>query len=108
LRAAVTNRNTAALKKPSHTLHHFQVRNELVELEDKSLRKALDNKMKHKKKHKKKGKVLPLQTDKEYWGGAAFYSPRKFNDARCRQRQMEQEEEEKQLQKATDKQLKEA
>jgi hypothetical protein len=102
-RAAVTNRDTAASKKLSHTLHHFQVRNELVELENKSLRKALDDKKKH-----KKGKVLPLQTDKEYWGGATFYSPRKFNDAQHRQRQMEQEEEKKRLQKATNKQLKEA
>jgi hypothetical protein len=103
-RAAVTNRDTAALKKLSHTLHHSQVQNELVELENKGLRKALDDK----KKHKKKGKVLSLQTDKEYWSGATFYSPRKFNNAQHRQRQMEQEEEEKQLQKATDKQLKEA
>ncbi|KAI1665809.1 hypothetical protein Ptr902_10254 [Pyrenophora tritici-repentis] len=103
-RAAVTNRDTAASKKLSHTLHHFQVRNELVEYENKGLREALVDK----KKHKKKGKVLPLQTNEEYWGGAAFYSPRKFNDARRRQRQMEQEEEEKRLQKATNKQLKEA
>jgi hypothetical protein len=103
-RAAVTNRDTAVSKKLSHTLHHFQVQNELVKLENKGLRKALDDK----KKHKKKGKVLSLQTDKEYWSGATFYSPRKFNNAQHRQRQMEQEEEEKQLQKATDKQLKEA
>ena len=67
-RAAVTNRDTAASKKLSRTLYHFQVQNELVEYKNKGLREALVDK----KKHKKKGKVLPLQTDKEYWGGAAF------------------------------------
>ena len=88
----------------SYTLHHFSVRNGLVEAENKGLREALVDK----KKHKKKGKVLPLEKLDEYNGGAMFYSPSRFQDAWRRHRDAERAEQEKQLQKASDKQLKDA
>jgi hypothetical protein len=85
-------------------LHHFQVRNELLEYKNKGLRHALVNK----KMHKKKGKLLPLELDKDWHGSAVFWSPHRMDKAAERLAQKEQEEEAEKLQKATNKELREA
>jgi len=100
----VTKKDTLEAKKLSHLLYQFQVQNELLRYENKGLRQALVDK----KKHKKKGKALPLETDEDWHGGVVFWSPKKVREAARRQKQTEQEEEEKRLQKASEKDLKEA
>jgi hypothetical protein len=52
----------------SEKLHHYQVDNELLYMENQGLHNAVTTK----KKHKKKGRVLDLQQHEEYWGGAVF------------------------------------
>ena len=69
------------VKKLSAPLHHLQVQNELLRHENDGLREALS----HKQRHKGKGKALDLQQRKEYHGGAVFWSPRKFREARARE-----------------------
>jgi hypothetical protein len=85
-------------------LHHFQVRNKLLEYENKGLRHALVNK----KMHKKKSKLLPLELDKDWHSGAVFWSPHRMDKAAELLAQKEQEEEAEKLQKATNKKLREA
>jgi hypothetical protein len=68
LRAAVQDTTSRAAKKLSLSLHHLQVRNELLKVENKGLREAL----KAKKKHAKHGKRLDLQQREECHGGATF------------------------------------
>ncbi|KAI1676182.1 DDE-1 multi-domain protein [Pyrenophora tritici-repentis] len=81
---------------PSDWNHLRQlVQNELLRHEMEGLRAALS----HKQKHKGKGKALDLQQRKEYHGGAVFWSPRKFREARAREAVREREEMEEKLQK---------
>jgi hypothetical protein len=61
LQASVGAQFNTPLKKLSHVLHRFQVRNKLLEYKNKGLRHALVNK----KTHKKKGKPLLLERDKD-------------------------------------------
>jgi hypothetical protein len=85
-------------------LHHFQVRNKLLEYKNKGLRHVLVNK----KMQKKKSKLLPLELDKDWHGGAVFWSPHRMDKAAKLLAQKEQEEEAEKLQKATNKELREA
>jgi hypothetical protein len=56
------------------------------------LKEALINE----RQRRKRGRALPLEADKEYYGGAIFWFPRKVKEARdC---QLRQELEEEQLQ----------
>jgi hypothetical protein len=104
LRASVGTQFNTPSKKLSCVLHCFQVRNELLEYENKSLRYALVNK----KMHKKKGKPLSLELDKDWHGGAVFWSPHRIDKVAKLLAQKEQEEEAEKLQKATNKELREA
>lgn len=55
-------------KELSFRLHHLQVQNHLLDLENKGLRESLTAKKNH-----KKGKVLELQQREEYHGGAVLW-----------------------------------
>jgi hypothetical protein len=99
---SVVHTPTDETKRLSHTLHHLQVQNELLNHENDGLREALSTK----KKHKKKGKVLDLQQRQEYHGGAVFWSPGKIREARARQVVNECLHEEEKLWKADAKKLK--
>ncbi|EUC42866.1 hypothetical protein COCMIDRAFT_102393 [Bipolaris oryzae ATCC 44560] len=96
VREAAEDGAESGVKKLSASLHHLQVQNELLRHEMEGLRAALS----HKQKHKGKGKALDLQQRKEYHGGAVFWSPRKFREARAREAVREHEEMEEKLQKA--------
>jgi hypothetical protein len=61
----------------SHTLHHLEVENKLLNHESDGLQEVLSAK----KKQKKKGKVADLHQSQEYHGGAVFWSPRKIREA---------------------------
>jgi hypothetical protein len=82
-------------KKISLSFHYLQVQKELVDLENKGLREALQVKQ----KHKNKGKTFDLQQRQEYYGGAVFWSPRKVREACAREAVKEQEYHDLQLQK---------
>lgn len=95
IRAAVVDRDNATTRRLSSTVHHLQVRNELLQYENEGLRESLHIK----KGRKKHGKPLDLQQRKEYHGGAVIWSPRKIEEARYRERIREQDEVDKHLNK---------
>jgi hypothetical protein len=104
LRASVGTQFNTPSETLSCVLHRFQVRNKLLEYKNKSLRHTLVNKT----MHKRKGKPLPLELDKNWHGGAVFWSPHRMKKAAKLLAQKEQEEEAEKLQKATNKKLREA
>jgi hypothetical protein len=91
-----------AARKLSLSLYYLQVQNELLKVENKGLREALEAK----KKHTKHGKRLDLQQREEYHGRATFWSPRKIREAQFHKRTRKREEEEKKLRKSDAKKLK--
>jgi hypothetical protein len=103
LRSAVADVSSLETKELSEKLHHYQVENDLLNNECQGLRNAL----KTKKKHKKKGRALDLQQHEEYHGGAVFWTPRAFREARYRESVRGAEEKRLQLQKADAKKLRE-
>ena len=78
------------------TLHKLSVQNELLNLENKNLRKAVLNK----KKRSRKGEPLDLQPRKEYHNKPLFFSPRKVREARYRNKVNEREKLEEEAAKA--------
>jgi hypothetical protein len=90
--------------KISLSFHHLQVQKELVDLENKGLREALQVKKKHKNKEKK----LDLQQCQEYHGRAVFWSPSKIREACAYEAVKEQEDHDIQLQKVQSRRMKEA
>ncbi|KAH3938653.1 hypothetical protein HBH98_243080 [Parastagonospora nodorum] len=108
LRAFVMATMKEGMKKEGNaltqTLHHLQVENELLHVENKDLRSSLDTKKKRKGKHH----VLSLQQRQEYHGGAILWSPRKAREARAREKVKEQDKIEEKLQKARKKESREA
>jgi hypothetical protein len=68
LKAAVQGTTPRAAKKLSLSLHHLQVRNKLLKVENKGLREAFEAK----KKHVRHGKLLDLQQREEYHNRAIF------------------------------------
>ena len=96
LRKAVRDETSKELKKLSRSLHHITVQNSLLHHENLGLKEAL----KTQKKHKKKSKALNLQSDREYHGGAMFWSPRKVQEARSREQVRQEEEQAENLKKA--------
>jgi conjugal transfer/entry exclusion protein len=68
-------------RKLHSSLHYIAIRYELQQTEIDGLREAL----RASKRCKKKSKRLDLQKDEEYDGGADFWSPGKFQDARARE-----------------------
>jgi hypothetical protein len=103
LRSVVDDTASDRARQLSEKLHHYQVDNELLHMENQGLRNAVTTK----KKHKKKGRVLDLQQHEEYWGGAVFWSPRAIREARVRESVRDDEEKRLQLQKADAKKLRE-
>jgi hypothetical protein len=103
LRSAVADVSSLETKELSEKLHHYQVENNLLNNESQGLRNAL----KTKKKHKNKGRALDLQQHEEYHGGAVFWTPRAFREARYRESVRGAEEKRLQLQKADAKKLRE-
>jgi hypothetical protein len=86
------------------SFHSLQTQNELLHAENELLQQALLAK----KKHKKKSCNMDLQQRREYYGGATFWSPRKINEARAREKVKRNEAEAQQLQKTRDRELKAA
>jgi hypothetical protein len=91
-------------KKISLSFHHLQVQKELVDLENKGLREALQVKKKHKNKEKK----LDLQQYQKYHGRAVFWLPSKVREACTHEAVKEQEDHDIQLQKVQSRKMKEA
>jgi hypothetical protein len=81
-----------------------EAQKELVDLENKGLREALQVKKKHKNKEKK----LDLQQHQEYHGRAVFWSPSKVREACAHEAGKEQENHDLQLQKVQSKKIRKA
>jgi hypothetical protein len=82
LRKVAKDESSKELKKISRSLHHISIQNSLLHHEVAGLKEVL----KTQKKHKKKSKTLDLQQKKWAQGGAVFWSPRKVEEARQREK----------------------
>ncbi|RYN88165.1 hypothetical protein AA0119_g12102 [Alternaria tenuissima] len=87
VRSTVKDQSDRDARKLHSSLHHIAIRCELQQSEIDGLREAL----RASKRCKKKSKRLDLQKDEEYDGGADFWPPRKFQDARAREFVKQQE-----------------
>ena len=87
LRKVAKDEGSKELKKISRSLHHISIQNSLLHHEIAGLKEVL----KTQKKHKKKSKTLDLQ-QKWAQGGAVFWSPRKVEEAREREKTKQQEQ----------------
>jgi hypothetical protein len=79
-KSAVHDNNERDAQLRRRTLHKLTVQKELLNLENKNLRKAVLNK----KKRSKKSEPLDLQLRKEHHNKPLFFSPRKVREARYR------------------------
>jgi hypothetical protein len=95
LRRVANDQSSKELKKISRSLHHISIQNSLLHQEVAGLKQVLMTQ----KKHKKKSKTLDLQQKKWAQGGAVFWSPRKIEEARQREKTKQQEEEAERLRK---------
>jgi hypothetical protein len=102
--AAVPDKAQVEAQQLKASLHSLQVQNELLHHENQGLQQALTAR----EKRTDKSKTMDLQQREEYHGGAVFWSPRKLREARARERVKQDEAEQLQLQKARDRELKEA
>ena len=96
LRKVAKDEGSKELRKVSRSLHHISIQNSLLHHEIAGLKEAL----KTQKKHKKKSKTLNLQQKKWAQGGAVFWSPRKVEEAREREKTKQQEQRAEELRKA--------
>jgi hypothetical protein len=101
VRAAVKDTLANTSQKLSQMLHQLQVQNKLLHYENSSLRDALTTK----KQRKNLSKPLDLQRKEEYHGGATFWSPSKFKQAREREAEKQHREEQERLAKSNRKEL---
>jgi hypothetical protein len=100
----VKDRRDPRARKLCKSFHSISVQKTLLQHEAKGLKEALIDE----RSRRKLSKVLPLEADEEYHGGAVFWSPRKVREARERQHQKQLEEEQQQHQKRERQQLREA
>jgi hypothetical protein len=96
LRKVAKDEGSKELKKIKRSLHHISIQNSLLHHEIAGLKDIL----KTQKKHKKKSKQLDLQQKKWAQGGAVFWSPRKVQEARSREKTKQQEQKAEELKKA--------
>jgi hypothetical protein len=85
----------------TQALHHYQVQNDLLLSENQGLRESLGTK----KKHNKHGKRLNLRKDSEWFGGADWWSPKKFDEALEREEEKTANQEQIRLERAEMKEL---
>jgi hypothetical protein len=95
LRKVASNQSSKELKKISRSLHHISIQNSLLHQEVAGLKQVIMTQT----KHKKKSKTLDLQQKKWAQGGSVFWSPRKIEEARQREKTKQQEEEAERLRK---------
>ena len=93
LDAAIADTQKVEAKRVAAVLHSLQVQNELLHHENEGLRAVIGTRQ----KHKKKSKVLNLQQQEEYHGGATLWSPSKIEAAREREATKQRDEEEERL-----------
>ncbi|KAJ8111880.1 hypothetical protein OPT61_g5626 [Boeremia exigua] len=96
LRKVVKDEGSKELRKISRSLHHISIQNSLLHYKIAGLKEVL----KTQKKHKNKSKTLDLQQKKWAQGGAVFWSPRKVEEAREREKTKQQEQRAEELRKA--------
>jgi hypothetical protein len=96
LRKVAKDEGSKELKKIKRSLHHISIQNSLLHHEIAGLKDVL----KTQKKHKKKSKPLDLQQKKWAQGGAVFWSPRKVQEARSREKTKQREQRAEELKKA--------
>jgi hypothetical protein len=85
------------VKKIRQSLHHISVQNSVLHHEISGLKEVL----KTQKKHKKKSKALEFKkTDKDWHGGAEFYSPKRVEKARADYKAKAEAEKTEKLKKA--------
>jgi hypothetical protein len=104
LRKVASNQSSKELKKISRSLHHISIQNSLLHQEVAGLKQVIMTQT----KHKKKSKTLDLQQKKWAQGGSVFWSPRKVEEARQREKTKQQEEEAERLRKVEKAELREA
>ena len=95
LRKVASDQSSKELKKISRSLHHITIQNSLLHQEVAGLKQVIMTQT----KHKKKSKTLDLQQKKWAQGGSVFWSPRKIEEARQREKTKQQEEEAERLRK---------
>jgi hypothetical protein len=98
---AVEDPTAKSSQKLHNALHSIQAQSELLQHENQGLRISLATK----KKQAKKSKPLDLQQQKEYYGSAVWWSPRKVSEANARKavkQQLEEEENQKKTEKETE------
>jgi hypothetical protein len=104
LRKVASDQSSKELKKISRSLHHISIQNSLLHQEVAGLKQVIMTQT----KQKKKSKTLDLQQKKWAQGGAVFWSPRKIEEARQREKTKQQEEEAERLRKVEKAELREA
>jgi hypothetical protein len=82
--------------KLSRSIHHISIQNLLLHHKVDSLEQVIPTQ----KKHENKSKTLDLQQNKEAQSGAVFYSPRKVEEARVREKTKQQEQKAEELKKS--------
>jgi hypothetical protein len=101
VRAAVKDTLAKTSQKLSQMLHQLQVQNKLLHYENSGLRDALTTR----RQRKNLSKPLDLQRKEEYHGGATFWLPSKFEQAREREAEKQHREEQERLAKSNRKEL---
>ena len=77
------DKQSAEVRALRHVIHHLAIDDELLRDENKGLIESLSIKKRQDKKSKALDLVKPTLDD---WGGARWYSPRSFAEARHRER----------------------
>jgi transcriptional regulator with XRE-family HTH domain len=101
----VGDKQSAEVRALRHVIHHLAIDNELLRDENKGLIESLSIKKRQDKKSKALDLVKPTLDD---WGGARWYSPRSFAEARHRERILQDTQHQEKLEKARIKELKKA
>ncbi|KAF1922721.1 uncharacterized protein M421DRAFT_22590, partial [Didymella exigua CBS 183.55] len=105
LDSVVGDRYSNEARALCHEVHHLAIENELLNDDVQGLTESLLIK----KKQDKKSKALTLvKLLLDYWGGAKWWSPRLFKEARHRERIMKETAHAEKLEKANVKELKAA
>jgi hypothetical protein len=97
LDSVVGNRYSNEARALRHEVHHLAIENELLNDDVQGVIESLSIK----KKQDKKSKALPLvKPSLDYWGGAKWWLPRSFKEARHRERIMKETAHAEKLEKA--------
>ncbi len=102
--AAVADKAKVEAKRLSQSIHSLQVNNALLHDQNESLKQQLNAKSKPPIKRT----ALNTQDGEEWHGGAVWWSPRRLRRHRERKAAEQDEAEQQQLQKARDRELREA